>query len=814
MRLIVQDLRFAIRQLAKSPGFAIVSVLTLALGIGANIAVFSVTNAILLNPSGIPHADGVVALRARYNAMPDLKSIPFSPPDFEDVAEGKNIFASSGVMDDTTFNFSRDNANPELLIGAKVSSGFFDVFEARPILGRFFTPQEDQPGAAQETVLSYRMWKQRLGGNPNIVGQTLMLNEQPFRVVGVMGSEFNWPNAMEIWVPLALPPARYHDAKYRHNENLFAVARLGPGVTIQQANAYLDQKVQQNILSEGENSFSKVSGWGMFSVPLAQFIGGDLRKPLSVLLAAVAIVLLIACANIAGLQMARASAKQRELAVRVALGASRFDILRQALLESVVLTAAGVALGFVIAFASAPLLVRGLPAMLGGQIEVSFRGPVILFVAAITIICSLLCGVVPAWQRTQPGWFNALQQSGRSGTAGKVSQRARSTLVVAQIALSLLLLAGAGLLLSSLRVLERIETGFQPSSLLTARFALPRTVYDKHEKQAAFLTSVNLRLRNIPGVTSSALIDNLPFSNDGGMASFFVHGRPAGPNDPGPHGNVRQISPAYFSTLRIPILRGREFTDDDRQSTQLVAIVDTVLAHQYWPGQDPIGQQIGFDDRDKGPWYTIVGVTAHARSSSLEADTNEGFYYLTLAQVPDPGASIVVRSSRAPESLATDLASAVRANDSSVALYDIKTMEQRVDESLIGRRFVVILLSTFAGLALLLAALGLYGVISYSVRLRTRELGVRMALGAPRNSVLGMVLLQGMRLTGIGLVCGFLVAVVLGRVFSSLLFRVSVLELAPWLSAVAALAATVFLASYFPARRAASIEPMKALRTE
>src|SRR5208283_957407 len=264
LQSFMRDLRFAIRQLAKSPGFAIVSVLTLALGIGANIAVFSVTNAILLNPSGIPHADGVVALRARYNA------------------------------------------NPDLLIGAKVSSGFFDVFEARPILGRFFTPQEDQPGAAQETVLSYRMWKQRLGGNPNIVSQTLMLNEQPFRVVGVMGSEFNWPNAMEIWVPLALPPARYHDAKYRHNENLFAVARLGPGVTIQQANAYLDQKVQQNILSEGENSFSKVSGWGMFSVPLAQFIGGDLRKPLSVLLAAVAIVLLIACANIAGLQMARA----------------------------------------------------------------------------------------------------------------------------------------------------------------------------------------------------------------------------------------------------------------------------------------------------------------------------------------------------------------------------------------------------------------------------------------------------------------------------------------------------------------------------
>ncbi len=814
MQAFVHDFRYAIRQLAKSPGFTIVSVLTLALGIGANIAVFSVTNAVLLNPSGIPNADGLLALRARYTAMPDLQSISFSAPDYADAAEGKNIFSASGLMDDTTFNFSRDSANPELLIGAKVSSGFFDVFEARPMLGRLFSPEEDQPGAAQEVVLSYRMWKQRLGGNPNIVGQTLMLNEQAYRVVGVMGPEFNWPNAMEIWVPLALPAARYHDPKYRHNENLFAVARLESGVTLQQANAYLQEKVQQNIASEGTDGFSKASGWGMFAVPLVEFIGGDLRKPLTVLLAAVVMVLLIACANIAGLQMARASAKQRDLAVRVALGAARTDILRQALAESVVLTLAGGALGFLIAFAVSPLLVHSMPSMLGAQLRVSFRGPVIPFVAGIAIVCSLLCGVVPAWHRTQPGWFAALQESGRSGATGKVSQHARSTLVIAQIALSLLLLAGAGLLLSSLRVLERIETGFQPSGLLSARFSLPRTVYDKDEKQAAFLTSLQEQLRNIPGVSNSALVDSLPFSHDGGMASFFIHGRPTGPNDPGPHGNVRQISPGHFSTLRIPVLRGREFSDEDRQGTQLVAIVDTVLARQYWPNQDPIGQQIGFDDRATGPWYTIVAVVAHARASSLESDTNEGFYFLPLAQVPDPSSSIVVRSSRNAADLTGDLAAAVHAVDSSVALYDVKTMEQRVNESLIGRRFVVILLTTFAGLAVLLAALGLYGVISYSVRLRTRELGVRMALGAQRKNVLAMVLLQGMRLMAIGLVSGFVLAIALGRVFSSLLFKVSVMEFVPWFSALAVLTATVLLASYLPARRAASIEPMKALRTE
>ena len=816
----MNDLRYAIRQLGKSSGFALVSVLTLALGIGANIAVFSVTNAVLLNPSGVPHAANLVALRARYNAMPDLKSIPFSAPDYQDVAEGRDIFAASGVMDDATFNFSRDNAIPELLVGAKVSAGFFDVFEARPIMGRLFAPEEDQPGAAQEVVLSYRIWRQRLGGNPGVIGQTLMLNEQPFRVVGVMGPEFNWPSAMELWVPLALPPARYHDAKYRHNENLLAVGRLQPGVTVGQANAYLDKKTQENIASEGSDGFSRASGWGMFAVPLAAFMGGDLRKPLTVLLAAVAMVLLIACANIAGLQMARASAKQRELAVRVALGASRGDIVRQALAESVVLTAAGVALGFALAFVVTPLLARGLPGgrglpgLLGGQIEVPLGGPVVLYVSWIAIVCSLLCGVVPAWQRTQPGWFAALQESGRYGGTGRASQNARSTLVVVQIALSLLLLAGAGLLLSSLRVLERVETGFQPAGLLSARFSLPRTVYDNDQKQAAFLSAVNERLRNIPGVTSSAIIDNLPFGHDGGMASFFIHGRSAAPNDPGPHGNVRQISPGYFSTLHIPVLRGRDFSDDDRQRTQLVAIVDTVLAHQYWPGQDPVGQQIGFDDRAAGPWYTIVAVVAHARNSSLEADTQEGFYYLPLAQVPNPGGSIVVRSARSAANLQGDLAAAVRASDSSIALYDIQSMEDRVDESLGGRRFVVTLLTAFAGLALLLAALGLYGVINYSVRMRTRELGVRMALGAQRNQVLGMVVMQGLRLTAIGLAAGFVAALALGRIFSSLLFKVSVLELAPWLSAVAVLTVTVLLASYLPARRAASIEPMKALRTE
>ncbi len=392
-------------------------------------------------------------------------------------------------------------------------------------------------------------------------------------------------------------------------------------------------------------------------------------------------------------------------------------------------------------------------------------------------------------------------------------------------------------MVSSLKAVEQVETGFRPSGLASARFSLPPSVYgpvppaanpslSKEEaakletaaqdasdaKVAAFYSALEERLHSIPGVSSAAIADSVPFDNQGGMASFNIKGQTLAPNDPGPHGNIHVVSPDYFSTLGVPMVMGRDFTAQDRQKTELVAIVDTVLAHQYWPGKNPVGEHIGFGT--KGPWYTIVGMVAHSRASSLESDKNEGTYYLDAAQGPQLTNAILVRGSRAPESLKDEIAAAVSSVDSSIPIYDVKTMEQRVDASLIGRRFVVLLLTTFAGLALLLAALGLYGVISYSVRLRTRELGVRMALGAQRTRVLQLVLLQGMRLALIGIVCGVLAAVALGRAFSSLLFQVGVLNAGPWLIAICALIAVVLLATYLPARRAASIEPMQALRTE
>ena len=487
MQTFLHEVRYALRQLRKSPGFALISVLTLALGIGANIAVFSVTNAILLNPSGIPHASGLVALRARYLALADLSNIGISAPDFADAQYGKDIFQSAGALQVANMNLSRENAGPILLAAAKVSSGYFDVFQVRPFLGRAFTAAEDQPGGEHEAILAYRTWKAQFGSDPNIVGRTLMLDQQPYRVIGVMGAEFNWPNQAELYVPLALPLGRYHDHEYRYNENLGGFARLRPGVTLQKANAYLDMKAQQTIQAEGSKSYGRASRWGMFSIPLNEFAAGPMRLPLTMLLIAVGMVLLIACANIAGLQIARASARERDLAVRVALGASKARLLRQALVESVLLTSAGVILGFAAAALTAPLLLHSLPMILSAQLNPSLHGPVLVFVLVVAVVCSVFCGVVPAWNRTRAGWFNALQESGRSGGTSRGSQRARSSLVVSQIALSLLLLAGAGLMLSSLQAVQRVELGFDARDLFSGSVSLPPAVYTNDEKKADVL---------------------------------------------------------------------------------------------------------------------------------------------------------------------------------------------------------------------------------------------------------------------------------------------------------------------------------------
>jgi predicted permease len=809
---MAQDTRYTLRQLGKSPGFTITAVMTLALGIGANIAVFSVMNAILLNPTGVPHPEGVVAVRAKYQ-MAGLTNIHLSPPDFADTLAGKEIFTSAAVLNDSDFNYSGPGAEPERLVGAKVSWQWFDVFWARPHLGRVFRPEEDQPEANHEVVLSYAAWKRRFGSDPGIIGRTLQLNQESYQVVGVMGPEFAWPNRAELWVPIGLPSGSYYDRSLRYNEYLFTAARLRPGVTPEQANSYLRVRSAQHIASEGSNSYGQVSGWGMFCMPLVDYVGGDMRKPLLVLLAAVGTVLLIACANIAGLQLARASGRQREVSIQIALGASRERLMKQAFLESSMLAIAGIALGLAIAKTSIPLLLLLAPPSLALNVSVPISPTVLMFVVVVGVVCALLCGTAPAWQMTHSRWFQALQESGRSETSSRARQRLRSALVIGEIGMAMLLLVGAGLLLRSMEQLQRVETGFDPRRTMSAALSLPETVYKSDEQRIAFFTALEQQLKQIPGVTNAGIADALPFTDAGGSASFGIKGRPQQPNDPGPHGNIRTISPGYFSTLRIPVVRGRVFSAEDRATTDPVIVIDETLAQRYWPNQDPIGQQINF--RSNGPWRTIVGLVKHAKASSLESDNPEGFYFVPMSQRPRMSASLVIRTnSSEPANLAEALQAAVHTLNPSQPVYDLKTMEERVEDSLVSRRFLVVLLSIFAGLALLLAALGLYGVISYSVKLRTRELGIRLALGAKRTDVLGLIVGKGIQLAAAGLLLGLVAILLLGRALSRLLYEVSLFNAPTLLLTSLILGATVLLACYLPARRAAGLDPMRTLRED
>jgi predicted permease len=815
MRGFLQDLRYSFRQLKKSPGFAITAALTLALGIGANVAVFTVMNAALLNPSGIPHPQKVVALRAGYK-LGDLASISLSPGDLEDAMEGKGVFTSAAGMNPANFNYSGDSATPELLQGAKVTWQWFDVFWARPLLGRVFRAEEDQPGAEHEVILSYPTWKKRFGGDEHILGRKLQLNRESYEVIGVMGPEFAWPNKAEIWTPLGLKPSQYTDPNFRFNEYLFSVARLREDKTIQEANAYLEQRSQRVKFAGGDlGSFAQSAGWHEFCMALVDYVAGDMRKPMKFLLAAVALVLLIACANIAGLQLARASGRQREVSIQIALGSSRALLLRQAFAESLLLAVGGVVIGLGLAWIAVPALLSLAPPTVSGNISAHMNGSVLAFVAAIGVQCALLCGTAPSWHMTHTRWFQALQEGGRSDSASPARQRLRSSLVVVEIAIAMLLLFGAGLLVRSLQQLEKVQTGFDPHSLMTGAITLPTSIYKEKEQQVNFFGALEDQLKNVSGAQRVAIVDALPFSNNGGSASFSIKGQTVPPNQPGPHGNVRVISSDYFGTLGIALVRGRVFTTRDRFKTQPVAIVDETLARQYWPGQDPIGQQINFGGNGADdPLRTIVGVVKHAKASSLESDTNEGFYYLPISQVAIESAFVAVRTAGAPMAVVGAVRNAVHSVDPGQALYDLKTMDDRVDSSLVGRRFLVVLLSIFAGLALLLSALGLYGVINYSVKLRTRELGVRMALGAQRGDVLQLVLGKGMQLAAVGLIAGLLASFALGRVLNSMLYNVSIFNPLSLVATSSLLAATVLLASYLPARRAAKLDPMRTLRQE
>jgi predicted permease len=817
MGTLLQDLKYGIRMLAKSPAFTAIAVLTLALGIGANTAIFSVVNGLLLHPTGIDHPERIVAVRVRYEKL-DLNSIEISAPDFDLARENKKVFAAAAIEISSDFNYTADD-RPLRLRGAKVSSQWFEVFGAKPFLGRVFTPEEDQPHAEHEIVLSYSTWNTVFGGDKSIVGRSIQFNRQPYTVVGVMRSDFQWPDQTDLWSPLALAPTDFAIDNI-FNENYLAVARLQPGVSPAQAAAYLNV-VTERVLDDPRSKYPRNSGWGMFSVPFTQFEYGDVRTPLLVLLGAVALVLLIACANVAGLLLARATGRIREFAVRTALGASSWRLARQMLTESMVLAVAGMAAGLLVAAGAISALLALASKNLGRGVVIPMDGHVLFFTAAVALLSAIVFGLAPALQISRLDPQRNLQEGRGAGSTSRAHHRFRDVLVVGQLTLALVLLTGAGIFLKSLSKMQEANVGFRPHGLMTAATALPERPYDSHAKQIEFVRAALDRLANSPGVLSAATGVPLPFSGINGSASFEIEGRAKLPGDPGPHGNVREVSPNYFETMGIPVLRGRTFTADDRQGAQAVAVVDQNLARMYWPDADPVGQHIKISDND--PWATIVGIVAPVRHSqvvgeestgNMSESSGKGVYYFPTYQTEAQAVFFIARAKGNPAALEETIRQSVHSVDANQPISDAKTMDERILLSMGPRRAAVALLSVFAAMALTLAAIGLFGLVRYNVSQRIQEIGIRMALGAQPRDILKMVVAQSARLVAVGIIAGVVCSLLLTRALESLLYAVSPGDPATFALMSIILAAVALLACYIPARRALRVDPMVALRYE
>ena len=810
------DVRYAMRRLRKAQGFTVVAVLTLALGIGANSAIFSAINALLLNPISPFDADRIVAIRVNYEKL-NIRSITVSPTVFADIRDSKEIFAAAGMGTGGDFNYNASDL-PEHLFGQRVTWQWFDVFGAKPILGRLFTPEEDQPNANRVVILEYRTWQRLFGADRSIIEKTIQLNQQPYKVVGVMGPEFPrvtgpalLSSDLNLWTPLGLPAPAY-GPRNRFNESYQALARLRPGVSFQQASAFVRVLTDRVLQDPTVGAYAKTNGWSVTAKPYVEFVAGDLQTPMFVLMGAVGFVLLIACSNIAGLKLARASGQSRELAVRIALGANRWRLVRQTIAESALLTVGGSVLGIMLAYGGIRILLALAPTPIADGLNIRVDTTVMAFTALVGVAAGILFGIAPAWQITRADRLESLKEGGRGGTASRSQIRLRSALVVLEVAIALVLLVGSGLFLRSLIRLQEVDTGFESDGVMTGIVTLPLSQYREPEKQIGFYRAAVERLEHLPGVTSAAAAIPIPFLGDSG-GSFNIEGTNLAPGEPVPHGSIRWVTPGYFSSLQIPLKRGRTFSEQDTTISQPVVVIDENLAQQYWPNKDPIGQRLR-RTMTNAPWLTIIGVVGHVRHSELAADSGKGVYYIPIFQQPPPTAALVVKTTLEPTQLSNSIREAVRSIDPAQAVFELKTMNERVLATLGSRRFAVNLLTLFASIAVLMAALGLYGVISYTVTHRTHEIGIRMALGAYRSEVLVLVIKQGMRIALAGIVVGVVAAFLLARVLSNQLYQISSIDPMTFGLTALMLLFVALLASFIPARRATRVDPYEACRYE
>ena len=802
--------------LLKSPGFTAVAVLTLALGIGANSAIFSVIDAVLLRPLPYEEPGRLVMVWGKLAGIGlprDQNAV--SPPEFADFQAMNQVFEHIAAFTNASFNLTVEGG-PERVEGASVSASLFPLLGVQPVLGRSFRPEEDQPGRDNVVLLSHGAWQRRFGSDPTLIGKTLTLSGRVCSVIGILPPNFQFPEQAGIWKPIAFNAEALAENN-RGSHYLGVVARLKRGVTPAQAQSNMNV-IARRLQEKNPAQYPPKSGWGVRLTPLLEEMVQDTRPALLMLLGAVALVLLIACANVANLLLARASARGREIAIRAALGADRGRLIRQLLTESCLLGLLGGALGLLLALWGGDLLVKLGPEDLPRLKDLAIDGRTLGFTLLISLGTNILFGLAPAWQASGGQRSAQLKEGSRGATANPRGARLRGLVVVSQISLSLVLLAGAGLLIKSFVRLLEVDPGFNPNNVLSMRINLPELKYPEPRQARAFFRQLLQRVETLPGVEHAGLVSHLPLGDSGSSGTFTVEGLVTDPAKSGPEADRRPSSTDYFRAMGIPLLRGRFFDNrDEAEDAPKVAIVDETLAATFWAGQDPIGKRVKLGGpTSTRPWLSVVGVVRHVKHQGLDAQSRFQMYWPYPQQLPARTMSLVVRARSGvdPHSLTRAAQNEVLALDKEQPVFAIRTMEEVVSRSVAQRRLSMLLLALFAAIALVLATVGIYGVMSYSISRRTHEIGIRMALGARAPDVLALVGKQVLKMVVAGVVAGLAAAVVLTRSLTSLLFKVQTADPIIFLGAALLLAAVALGAGYIPARRAVKVDPMTALRCE
>jgi putative ABC transport system permease protein len=811
-----QDLRHSLHLLAKNPLFALVGIVTLALGIGATTAVFTLVNALLIKP--LPYEDParLVLLFEHFHAQ-HLDAIPVSPPEFLDYQSELKGIQKLSAFDTTTFNLSEGDL-PERVFGAKVSANLFSLLGVQPVRGRTFRPEECAQGRDDVLLISERLWRRKFDRDPRVLGSKIIADGKPFTIVGIMPATFEFPLPLfnvtgaqfgeraDVWQPLGFTD---REMKNRGSRSYGVIGRLAPGVSSTQAQAEIETVVR-GMRQRYTDNYPKGESFGATIYPLKEQVIGPIKPLLLILAGAVALVLLIACANLATMMLARATVREREMAIRVAVGASRFRLLRQSLTESVVLAIIGAAAGTVLAYWAIDL-VKSIGAQTIPRLsEVHLDLTVLLVTLAIAIAAGLAFGIAPGLASGKLDLTESLKEGGRGSTSGRRHNRLRNVLVIGEVALALVLLTGAGLLLKSFVRLSNVNPGFNPDHVLTAEISLPNLRYPDDQAQINFFNELERRVTHLPGVKHAGLTTILPMSGINSDSSFRIEGRPTDDAHPTPDEEVRLVSAGYFRALEMPLLKGRDFNAQDKLDAPPVTMINQALAQRYWPNDNPVGKRIRVPARNGPVWTTIVGIVGDVHHRGLDQPVKPE-WYAPITQAPYRSLILAVRSAQDPSSLTSAIRREVQAIDPTQPIAHVRTLNDVIADSIAPRRLSVVLLTVFAGLALVLASVGIYGVMSFLVVQRTHEIGVRMALGAQRADVLRLIISRAGLLIGAGTIIGLIVAFLTTSLLRSALYATSVLDLTTFLLVTLTLAVVALLASYIPARRATRADPMVAL---